>query len=964
MKQNRKGISLIVLVITIIVIIILAGAVILSLSNNNPINSGNEAVFKSDLKAFESDLSMYLTEKYVSTTGSYNPESLKADDLTAEYNGVIIPGVTIKNIIPILSTTNKYNGQLEIVNGRLVYKGTDIPKKRWAEQINLEVVNGDRLNAIISTLIYLPISAGTDALCTVKISSNSSIDSINLVGNLQLLDVNSVPVVPQPIFTIAAPTGSDTDTLRDVDITINTTTLAEGTYKLKLKARCISNIYGITNESDVETGSLFEIDNTPPTNPTMVATPTAITNGNVTLTINYATDAVTKQYSTNGTTWFTYTTPVVVTTNSTTVYAKAIDISGNQSGQSTITIANIDKIPPIVAFGTNGAINVQIASTTVTVTDLGPSNINLSTLQYVWDTQNITTPVSGWAVFTNGTAITKTGVTGTYYLWIKGSDNIGNSVVAKSNAFGTDVTPPTNPTMAASPSGWTNGNVTVTINYPVDATIKEYSTNGTTWGNYTVPVVVTTNNTTVYTRATDASGNQSGQSTLTVANIDKTAPNITEAISGSSLYDDSKFASGINSTYVYNNFGNGVVTNTRVAMADSPTGSGYGLMIKTTAVATPGWGGFFFATSSSPGKVFITKIIAKIPVGCDINWGSNLFGDGGTIMWLTSQAGTGAWQEYVCKVSCGTTGTFSTTNFYYLTGGPTPTSALPLTWNVAYATVFDTTKWGVSNGIMVNATDESGIVGYGINQSSVTAPTFTSCTPTTNFATVFDNITSNGVYYVWLKDQAGNIRNKDVTVSYIRSIPVAKFSFNSSIINEMTSKSYVGTGTSYVAGKIGNGISITNGQIEVPLSDLGITAATNIVTTSFWFKWNGDDGIMPIGFRIYDAWITGGYFGFNTAQGDVYGINNPFTIGVYTHVVLIFNKNDYNLNSIYINGVKQILSQKQGAQSNVNSVFEGNLNISGWDSSDGYFWAGSSMDELKVYNKALTDSEILLIMNE
>jgi len=525
-KCKIKGISLIVLVITIIVVIILAGAVILSLSQNNPLNSANESVFKNDLKAFESDLSMYLTEKYVSTVGSYNPENLKADDLTVEYNGVIIPGATIKNIIPILSTTDKYNGQLEIVNGRLVYKGTDIPKKRWAEEINLEVVNGDRLNAIISTEIGLPISAGTDAVCTIKISSNSSIDNIDLTGNLQLLDVNSVPVVPQPVFTIAAPTGSDIDTLRNVDITIDTTTLAEGSYKLKLKARCISNIYDITNEVDLETASLFEIDNTPPTNPTMVASPTGFTNGNVLVTVSYAADSVTKQYSTNGTTWVTYTTPVVVSTNNTTVYAKAIDISGNQSGQSTITIANIDKISPTVAFGTNGGTNLQTASTTATVSDTGGSLVNSSTLQYVWDTQNTTTPVSGWTVFINAEAITKTGVTGTYYLWIKGSDNAGNSVISKSNGFGTDVTPPTNPVMSASPTGWTNGNVTVTVTYPGDATIKQYSTNGTTWLTYTAGVVVTTNSTTIYARGTDAAGNQSSQSTLTAANIDKVIPTV------------------------------------------------------------------------------------------------------------------------------------------------------------------------------------------------------------------------------------------------------------------------------------------------------------------------------------------------------------------------------------------------------------------------------------------------------
>jgi len=532
LKDKTKGISLIVLIITIIVIIILAGAVILSLSQNNPINSGNEAVFKSDLKTFESDLTMYLTEKYVSTVGSYNPENLKADDLTAEYGGVIIPGVTIKDIIPVLSTTNKYNGQLEIVNGRLVYKGTDIPKKRWAEEINLEVVNGDRLNAIISTVINLPISAGTDAVCTIKISSNSSINSINLGGNLELLDVNSVPVTVQPVFTIGTPTGNNTDTLRNVDITINTTTLVEGTYKLKLKARCISNIYGITNETDVETGVLFEIDNTPPTNPGVSVSPTGWTNGNVTVTIDYPLGDILKEYSMDAATWSSYTASIIVTTNNTTIYARAIDTAGNQSGQTTITIANIDKQLPTVSFATNGGTNLQIASTTVTVNDTGASGIDINSLQYIWDTQNIVLPTDVWTTFVSGEAITKSDVNGTYYLWIKAIDNAGNSIITKSNGFVADNEVPENPIISTYPTGWTNGNVTVTITYPIDAVIKEYSTNGTTWSAYTSEVIIATNNTTVYAKGTDASGNQSGQSTTTVANIDKITPTVVYGTNG------------------------------------------------------------------------------------------------------------------------------------------------------------------------------------------------------------------------------------------------------------------------------------------------------------------------------------------------------------------------------------------------------------------------------------------------
>jgi Tfp pilus assembly protein PilE len=58
----KKGISLIVLVITIIVIIILAGAVILSLSANNPIVQATTARNNSNLNEVQSAVTLYLAK--------------------------------------------------------------------------------------------------------------------------------------------------------------------------------------------------------------------------------------------------------------------------------------------------------------------------------------------------------------------------------------------------------------------------------------------------------------------------------------------------------------------------------------------------------------------------------------------------------------------------------------------------------------------------------------------------------------------------------------------------------------------------------------------------------------------------------------------------------------------------------------------------------------------------------------
>ena len=171
---------------------------------------------------------------------------------------------------------------------------------------------------------------------------------------------------------------------------------------------------------------------------------------------------------------------------------------------------------------------------------------------------------------------------------------------------------------------------------------------------------------------------------LTVA---QQTANIASYMRGKMLYRDPTFSSGNNGINVYNNSGGGTVTVVRTSgISGNPNSSGYCLKVDNTGTASPGLGGFYFATQTRAGAILVTRIIANIPIGYTINWASNAYGSGGSLKWLTSQKGTGTWTEYVCVLTCGATGTFSSTNFFYLTGSGT------VTWYVAYATVFDTTE--------------------------------------------------------------------------------------------------------------------------------------------------------------------------------------------------------------------------------------------------------------------------------
>lgn len=161
---------------------------------------------------------------------------------------------------------------------------------------------------------------------------------------------------------------------------------------------------------------------------------------------------------------------------------------------------------------------------------------------------------------------------------------------------------------------------------------------------------------------------------------------------GKMLYRDPTFKTGNNYCSVYNNSGNGTVTVTRVTgISGNPNGSGYCLKVNTTGAASPGFGGFYFGTQTKANQVLISRVIANIPAGRSIVFATNATGNGSATKWLTPTAGTGKWEEYACKVACGTSGTFSSTYFFYITGGSTPTASAPLTWYVSYATVFDVT---------------------------------------------------------------------------------------------------------------------------------------------------------------------------------------------------------------------------------------------------------------------------------
>lgn len=128
--KKRKGMSLIVLIVTIIILIILASVIIITISNNNPINSAKEATFKEDIRSFQNDLALTISQQYTETKGNrdikINTQSIPANfDEMKKY---------------ISNYTKKYDKKLGIEDDELVYfpDKVSIDEKKWLEDLGIK----------------------------------------------------------------------------------------------------------------------------------------------------------------------------------------------------------------------------------------------------------------------------------------------------------------------------------------------------------------------------------------------------------------------------------------------------------------------------------------------------------------------------------------------------------------------------------------------------------------------------------------------------------------------------------------------------------------------------------------------------------------------------------------------------------------------------------------------------------
>ena len=506
-KGKIKGITLIALIITIIILLILAGVTIGAIGGNSGIlTKAEKATAEWNKKAEEEQNAINEINKELaisSPKGNIQIEGIPMTPRNTQNTG-IQNGVEAGPIIVKIT--------YQVKEGESIYKEWSLGEKNEKGELiwqRVEEGNEKTIEITTPTTVYARLS-------------NSLLEGSDVVT----LGINNIDnIAPNPFYPIVskttidtiAVTGSTTDTadegssntisgVRGYQFSINDGAwtqeqvnnsytfgnLSAGTtYRIKMKAIDKAGNETITNTISAQTLSL-------PDSKDITFTANIPneqwTKENVIVTINWPQDieGLTLQYrvlpvGTSQGEWKSDTSKVTITENA-TIEAKLRTESGQESGVASYKVTNIDKTAP-------ASFTPTATSTSNSITLTGSTTDSGSGIKgYYFSKDDGAT----WTAIQSGTSYTFTGLSKntTYKLRMKAEDNVGLIATTEAITKATSDIPGGNDviTFTPSPSGWTNGNVAVTINFPsnIAGLKKQYKigSNGT-WTNYTTAVTMT-----------------------------------------------------------------------------------------------------------------------------------------------------------------------------------------------------------------------------------------------------------------------------------------------------------------------------------------------------------------------------------------------------------------------------------------------------------------------------------------
>jgi hypothetical protein len=236
------------------------------------------------------------------------------------------------------------------------------------------------------------------------------------------------------------------------------------------------------------------------------------TSPTVTLTAGTPTAGQVTQYSYDGTTWSTYSAPIVIPSGTSTLYYRTTS-AGLTEATKTLAF-KVDSTPPVII----PAFNATTRTYSATATDAGSG------------VASIEQSVSGgtWTTYAGPTATDATAKS----IAFRATDVAGNVspgvtlAIPAATAVPTVTTATVNPAAPNGLLGWYTVApvVTLTANTSVAGQVTQYSYNGVTWSTYSRPITIPAGTSTLRYR-TIAGGVTEATKTLTIKS-DTSAPRV------------------------------------------------------------------------------------------------------------------------------------------------------------------------------------------------------------------------------------------------------------------------------------------------------------------------------------------------------------------------------------------------------------------------------------------------------
>gem|GEM_PF-1228747 len=170
-------------------------------------------------------------------------------------------------------------------------------------------------------------------------------------------------------------------------------------------------------------------------------------------------------------------------------------------------------------------------------------------------------------------------------------------------------------------------------------------------------------------------------------------------------------------------------------------------------------------------------------------------------------------------------------------------------------------------------------------------------------------------------------------------------------------------------GKVANAYRFDGSNDIIYMNNVSVDLSAGAKNTvDFWMNYSNGAGIQGFQTPVTLGYVIGVYsncIGFNTGNGEVLGVSIVPYLNKWTHVTTIFFNGQVNAtnNEIYINGVKQSIYPCAGGSSLIRNVST-NLRVGAASQTGPWVYNfNGSIDEVAVYSRALTASEVLAINN-